>query len=86
MTETSASKIFDLRNFYYYQNNNIFTGSLKGFNYKIIPEKDKITVQTWHGNLCSELAEIEHNESFDMTQEGFDNMIAWLEDTYKKES
>ena len=45
MSTTSASEIFDLRNLYYYQCGNIFTGSRNGFNYKIIPEKEAATVQ-----------------------------------------
>lgn len=83
---TSASEIFDLRNFYFYQCGNIFTGSLNKFNYKIIPNDGEITVLTWHGMLCSNLADIEHEEKFPLTQEGFDNMIKWLESTYKSES
>ncbi len=43
---TSASEIFDLRNFYFYQCGNIFTGSLNKFNYKIIPKGGEITVLT----------------------------------------
>ena len=53
---TSASEIFDLRNFYFYQCGNIFTGSLNNFNYKIIPDKENLTVLVWHGRLCSDLA------------------------------
>lgn len=79
---TYDSKIFDLRNFYFYQSGNTFTGSLNGFNYKIIPDSDKLKVLTWHGMLCSELAEIERENDFPMTQDGFDEMIKWLEDTY----
>lgn len=56
---TSASEIFDLRNFYYYKCGNIFSGSLNNFNYKIIPKENELTVLIWHGMLCSELAEIE---------------------------
>jgi hypothetical protein len=82
---TSASDIFDLRNFYFYQCKNTFTGSLGKFSYKIIPEGEELTVLTWHGMLCSELAQIEHKETFPLTQEGFDSMIKWLEETYKKE-
>lgn len=80
---TSASEIFDLRNFYFYQSGNSFTGSLKGFNYKIIPDSDKLKAMTWHGMLCSELAEIENEKEFSFTQEGFDEMIKWLENIYK---
>ena len=61
---TSASEIFDLRNFYYYKCGNIFSGSLNNFNYKIIPKENELTVLIWHGMLCSELAEIEIEKNF----------------------
>lgn len=86
MTETSASKIFDLRNLYYYQCQNIFTGSLNKFNYKIIPNKEEITAQIWHGNACSELAEIEQERTFVLDESGFKELVAWLEDEYKKQN
>lgn len=82
---TSASEIFDLRNFYFYQCGNTFTGSLNKFNYKIAPDNEKLTIMTWHGMLCSELAEIKHTENFPLTQEGFDDMIKWLENIYNTE-
>ncbi len=82
---TSASEIFDLRNFYFYSSGNDFTGSLKGFNYKIVSSSDKLTAMTWHGMLCSDIAEIENQKEFSMTQEGFDEMIKWLEDLFKDE-
>jgi len=85
MTNTSASEIFDLRNLYYYQSGNIFTGSLNGFNYKIIPQKENITVQIWHGNLCSELAEIETEKTYPLDETGFKELITFLENEYKKE-
>lgn len=80
---TSASEIFDLRNFYFYQSGNTFTGSLGNFSYKITPESDNLKAVTWHGMLCSDLAEIENEKNFPFTQEGFDEMIKWLEDIYK---
>lgn len=80
---TSASEIFDLRNFYFYQSGNTFTGSLGSFSYKITPESDKLKAVTWHGMLCSDLAKIENEKDFPFTQDGFDEMIKWLEDTYK---
>ncbi len=82
---TSASDVFDLRNFYFYQSGNTFIGSLKGFNYKISPESDKLKIMIWHGMLCSDLAEMELENEFPCTQEGFDEMIKWLEDTYRSE-
>ncbi len=85
MENTSASEIFDLRRLYYYESGNIFTGSLNNFNYKITPDKDEITAEIWHGTLCSELAEIELKKKFKLDEDGFSEMIKWLENEYKKE-
>ncbi len=87
MTETSASKIFDLRRFYYYESGNIFTGSKNDFNFKIVPDtKEKtLILYIWHGKLCSELAEMDSENSYPLTQEGFDEMIAYLEKIYTSE-
>ena len=82
---TSASEIFDLRNFYYYKCGNIFSGRLNNFNYKIIPKENELTVLIWHGMLCSELAEIEIEKNFPLDEDGFANMIKWLESEYKKQ-
>lgn len=82
---TSASEIFDLRNFYYYKCGNIFSGSLNNFNYKIIPKENELTVLIWHGMLCSVLAEIEIEKNFPLDEDGFANMIKWLESEYKKQ-
>ena len=81
---TSASEIFDLRNLYYYKSGNSFTGSLNGFNYKIIPGSDHITAQFWHGMLCSDAAEIKQEKQFSFDEAGFDEMIKWL-DVYKRQ-
>lgn len=82
--ENYISKIFDLRNFYFYQSGNSFTGSLDSFSYKIIPDKETLTAMIWHGMLCSDLAEIEQQKEFPLSQEGFNDMVKWLEDTYQK--
>ena len=82
---TSASEIFDLRNFYYYKCGNIFSGSLNNFNYKIIPKENELNFLIWHGMLCSELAEIEIEKNFPLDEDGFANMIKWLESEYKKQ-
>ena len=82
---TSASEIFDLRNLYYYKSGNSFTGSLNGFNYKIIPGSDHIIAQFWHGMLCSDAAEIKQEKQFSFDEAGFDEMIKWLETKYTNE-
>lgn len=76
--------LFDLRNFYFYSCGNKFSGSLNGFNYRIDPADNALKVITWHGMLCSRKAEIESRSEFPLTEEGFEQMVQWLEAEYEK--
>lgn len=72
--------------------NNIFTGSLGLFRFRIAPnivmatpkevnmEESSITAQFWHGIYCYEKSEIEGEETFPMTEEGRLAMKRWLEE------
>ncbi len=77
----SASEIFEIPKFYYFDSGNDYSGSKGDFSYKIITA-EKLRCMTWHGRLCSMKAEIEHDEEFERTQEGFDAMIKWLDSQY----
>lgn len=78
----SVSEIFEIPKFYYFESGNDFSGSKDDFAYKIL-NGEVLKCLTWHGRLCSMKAEIEHEAEFERTQEGFDNMIKWLEEQYK---
>ena len=78
----SVSKIFDIAKFYYFQSGNDYSGSKGNFSYKI-QYGEILKCLIWHGKLCSMKAEIEHEKEFELTQEGFDSMIEWMENIYK---
>lgn len=78
----SVSEIFDIPKFYYFDSGNDYSGSKDNFSYKIITS-EKLKCLTWHGKLCSMKANIENEAEFERTQEGFDEMIKWLEEKYK---
>lgn len=77
----SVSSVFEIPKFYYFESGNNYSGSKGDFAYKI-EIGERFRVITWHGRLCSDKAEIENEANFDFTQDGFDQMIKWLEDTY----
>lgn len=79
----SVSAIFDIPKFYYFDSSNDYSGSKGDFSYKVITG-DTLKCLTWHGRLCSMKAEIEHEQEFERSQEGFDSMIKWLEEMYEK--
>ena len=80
-SKTSVSRIFEIPKFYYFESKNDYSGSVGDFAYKI-KYGEKLTALAWHGRLCSEKANIEHEKEFELSQEGFDEMVKWLEKIY----
>lgn len=72
--------------------NNSFTGSYGDFRFKIVPqlvmatpkevdfEQSAIFVQFWHGPYCYEKSEIEGENTFALSEEGYSSLKAWLEE------
>ena len=80
----SVSEIFEIPKFHYFDCKNDFSGSKDNFSYRIF-YGERFHIAVWHGRLCSDKATIEHEAEFDMNEEGFMQMIKWLEDTYKQD-
>ena len=79
----SVSEIFEIPKFFYFESGNDFSGSKDDFSYKII-NGEKLKALTWHGRLCSMKAEIENEVEFERNEDGFKEMIRWLEERYKE--
>lgn len=72
--------------------NNIFTGSCGLFRFRAKPnvvmatpkevdfDQSSIEAEFWHGLFCYEKSEMEGKQTFPMTEEGREQMIAWLEE------
>ena len=45
---------------------------------------DVLNCKTWHGRLCSMKAQIENEQDFERSEEGFAAMIKWLEEKYSE--
>lgn len=60
---------------------NIYTGSKDGFNYKIVPNRDKkeIEVFIWEGKFCCEKSEIKSKQVFILSEEGHKDMVSFIE-------
>ena len=80
----SSSEIFEIPGFFYFKSGNDFSGSCDDFSYKI-QNGEKMKCLTWHGRLCSMKAEIENEAEFERTEEGFAEMIKWLEEKYQED-
>lgn len=75
----SVSTIFDIPKFFYFDSGNDYSGSHGDFAYKI-KTGDVLNCKTWHGRLCSMKAQIENEQDFERSEEGFAAMIKWLEE------
>lgn len=69
---------------YYFEQGNLYTGSYKGLNYKISPNKETqiLQVTVWYGMFCSAVSEAEQQADFPMTEEGVQQSREYLWDTY----
>ena len=71
---------------------NLFTGSCGMLRFRIKPEvvmatpkevdfdQSSIFVEYWHGLYCYEKSEMEGSHTFPMTEEGRNDLLAWLKD------
>ena len=70
---------------------NEFTGSCGLFRFKVVPsvtmngkevdfENSSIFAEYWHGLFCYEKSEIEGNNTFPLSEQGREELIAWLEE------
>ena len=77
----SVSKIFDMPKFYYFEAGNNYVGSLNGMSFKI-ENTESLKVYTYHGTKCFELSEPFQEETFPKSENGYTELINWLENTY----
>ncbi|MDD2956211.1 MAG: hypothetical protein PHD67_07840 [Oscillospiraceae bacterium] len=81
------NSLFDIPRLDYFQFWNEFTGSWQGFNYRLMPEKGEepcLKASVWQGLWCSSKSEMAAEQAFPLTEEGLEQMIAWLEEQRKK--
>ena len=60
------------------QYGNVWTGSLGNTRWRIVPAEGEMAAELWYGPLCYELSEIAHTAGFPITQEGIEQLRAWL--------
>lgn len=79
-------KIFDIPGFTYFQEKNIYTGSVNNiFNYKISPG-EKLNIIIWKGKFClakTPEEDIVAQEDFEMNSDGLTALKQWLKETYE---
>lgn len=74
-----------------FENENVFTGSYQGLRFKITPDVDlpkgakeivrensSVKAEVWHGLFCYEKSQMEDEQVFPLTEEGWEAMRSWL--------
>lgn len=86
---------FYLTNLHSWINGNAFFGSLREMRFYVKPKaivdkvtgeplpESSVTVSVWKGEYCMEESEILATHEFELTEEGREQVIDWLEEQYK---
>ena len=53
--------------------------------FKIFPKGEVMTVAVWFGRFCYDKSEITNTEEFTINLEGYQQMVAWIEQHYQTE-
>lgn len=86
MEEHQPRNAFDIPKLFYFESKNTHTGSRGKLRYIIVPEGGQLQVSVWRQDLCYEIVRdrggIEGEAQFPLTEEGFEQMIAYLQTEY----
>ncbi|MBQ4486452.1 MAG: hypothetical protein II936_05555 [Oscillospiraceae bacterium] len=86
---SSASEFIEIPKFFTFSVFGKFSGSAseKDMNYKVVPEKREdgnvLNCYVWSGRNCIDKSENVQHTEYPLTQEGFDEMLAFLDNEYK---
>ena len=63
---------------------NVFSGGVENFNFKMFPNigENKVKIVVWEGENCCEKSNPLFEETFDLSLDGLEKAIAWLDDKY----
>ena len=76
---------FNLPTVEYLNFGNIFSSSLKNFNYKIFPklEEKKLLVVVWQGRFCFEKSEALFKKEFNLKEDVAKEINLWLKEKHE---
>ena len=81
---------FYLPNLYTFQNKNSFYGSLDALRFLVKPRvgdeerEDALEVCIWTGEYCLAESEVLDEASFPLTEEGYRQLLDWLEEAHHR--
>ncbi|MBR3678619.1 MAG: hypothetical protein IKL87_00260 [Oscillospiraceae bacterium] len=86
MEEHKPRNAFDIPKLFYFEAGNVHTGSRKHLRYRIDPADGQLKTEVWREDLCYELmaGKIEAEAVFPQSEEGFTEMLAFLQAEFEK--
>lgn len=88
MQEHQPRNAFDIPKLFYFVSGNIHTGSRGKLRYIIVPEDGQMNVSVWRQDLCYEIVceqgGIEGEAQFPVSEEGFSQMLAYLQTEFER--
>ena len=88
MEEHQPRNAFDIPKVFYFEVGNVHTGSWKHLRYRVEPAAGMLQIEVWRQDLCYEIVkergEIEGSASYPVSEEGFQQMLDYLQAEYEK--
>lgn len=86
MEEHKPRNAFDIPKLFYFEAGNVHTGSRKHLRYRVDPADNQLKIEVWRKDLCYELVQdaIEAETTVPLTEEGFQQMLDFLQAEYDK--
>ena len=90
MEEHQPRNAFDIPKVFYFEVGNTHTGSRKHLRYRIEPRDGMLQTEVWRQDLAYEIVQerggIEGSAEFPVSEEGFQQMLDYLQQEYDKDT
>lgn len=63
---------------------NVWTGSRGNVRWRILPASGVMHAEVWRGPMCRECSTVETEQDFPLTEEGLEELRAWLAEQSEK--
>lgn len=83
--------MFDMQKLVYFTEGNRFSGSRtedgRIIRYRVDPDKEneRLLAWFWREDLCFEKAKEKSEGSFPLTQDGLEQLLAWLQESWERQ-
>ncbi|MBP0989293.1 MAG: hypothetical protein J6S92_13600 [Oscillospiraceae bacterium] len=89
MEEHQPRNAFDIPKVFYFKSGNVHTGSRGILRYRVDPKDGILHINVWREDICFELAKergiIAGEAEYEVSEEGFQQMLDYLQSEYEKQ-